>query len=81
MTVSVNIDWRSGQTSYGRSIDASDKGAILRPLFADADFVRLTSYTTIADVDVVAASREINAGRSSLIDTDLLARIASPGLD
>ena len=48
--------------------DAGDKRGSLRPLLADADRVCVARHTNVADVDVVAAGGEIDAGMKAQRD-------------
>ena len=60
MTVGIyNYPDTSGHSD---AANASDKGRLLRSHRADADFRGFASYTNVADIDIVIASRETAAG-------------------
>ena len=50
-----------GASCYRHAKDAGDKGAVLSSLLTDPNLGRFTRHTYIADINVVAARREIRA--------------------
>ena len=59
-SVAVDKD-RLDRPTLVHVINASDKSAVLRALFADANLAGLAGYRRIADIDVVTAGSQIGA--------------------
>src|SRR5437868_336283 len=60
--MTVGTHYHSHPARYCRPMDARNKGAVLFAYCSNPNLGRLSRHATIADIDIVAAGGEIDAG-------------------